>query len=106
MKFLIALIAMSPIFTFAQNSEVISIHKSEIEAVQAQDGTYARFSDISEGFVKFSGITTKNESVLIDLHKSELNSIILQDGTQLNMAILNHAAVVIGGDMGGGGTAH
>ena len=70
MKFLIALIAMSPIFTFAQDSEVISLHKSEIEAVQAQDGTYARFSDISEGFVKFSGITTKDEALLINPQKS------------------------------------
>jgi rRNA pseudouridine-1189 N-methylase Emg1 (Nep1/Mra1 family) len=106
MKFLIALIAMSPIFIFAQNSEVISLNKSEVEAVQAQDGTYARFLDISEGFVKFSGIRTKDEALLIDLKKSSLNSIILQDGTHLNKAILNHAAAVIGGDMGGGGTAH
>lgn len=105
MKFLIALIAMSPIFTFAQNSEVISLHKSEIEAVQAQDGTYARFSDIAEGFVMFAGVSTKNDSLLINLQKSGHNSIILQDGNHLNIAILSHAAAVVGGDMGGGGTA-
>lgn len=106
MKFLIALIAMSPIFTFAQHNDVISLHKSQIEALQTKDGTYTRFEDISEGIVSINGVTTDAESIIIDLKKSVLDSIILENGSRLKKVFLNKAAVVIGGDMGGGGTAN
>lgn len=105
MKFIIALIALSSVSVKAQNSQVVKFHKSEIEALEGKDGTYARYADISEGFVSYEGVVAKDESLLVDLNKSKLSSIILQDGSRLNQAIFHTAAVVVGGDMGGGGTA-
>ncbi len=105
MKFLLALIAFLPLSSFASNSEFVKFHKSEIEAVQSFDGTYARFEDISEGYESFSGITSSNDSIYVDIAKSSANTIILKDGSQLNHAIIKTAAVVVGGDMGGGGVA-
>jgi hypothetical protein len=105
MKFIIALIALSSISVKAQNSQVVKFHSSQIEALEGKDGTYARYADISEGFVSYEGVSTKDESLFVDLNKSKLSSIILQDGSHINEAILNTAAVVVGGDMGGGGTA-
>lgn len=105
MKFLLALIAFVPLTSFASNSEVIKFHKSEIEAVQSFDGTYARFEDIAEGYESFSGIKSYNDSIYVDLSKSRDNTVILKDGSQFNQASFKTAAVVVGGDMGGGGVA-
>lgn len=105
MKFIIALIALSSISVKAQNSQIVKFHSSEIEALEGKDGTYARYADISEGFVSYEGVSAKDESLLVDLKKCNISSIILQDGSRLNQVILNTAAVVVGGDMGGGGTA-
>ena len=106
MKLLIALVAALPVICFAQNGEILRLHKSEIEALQPPDGTYARFSDISEGFVSLPGVSTNENFLFVNLKKSMLNSIILQNGSRLNQTILNNHGFVIGGDMGGGGTAH
>ena len=105
MKFIIALIALSFASVKAQSSQIVEFHSSEIEALEGKDGIYSRYDDISEGFVSYEGVVAKDESLFVDLEKSKLSSIILQDGSRLNQAILNTAAVVVGGDMGGGGTA-
>ena len=104
MKLLISLIAFLPLSSVASNSEVVKFHKSEIEAVQSFDGTYARFEDISEGYESFSGITWSKDTIYVDISKSKDNTVILKDGSQFNQASFKTAAVVVGGDMGGGGT--
>ena len=104
MKLLLALIAFLPLSSFASNSKVVKFHKSEIEAVQSFNGTYARFEDISEGYESFSGIVSSKDSIYVDIEKSRDNTVILKDGSQFNQAILKTGAVVVGGDMGGGGT--
>ncbi len=106
MKILIALVALSPFTGMAKDTQIVNIHHSAIEALEGKDGNYARFADISEGFVSYEGVIAKEKSLLIDLKKSKINSVILKDGSRLDHALLSTAAAVIGGDMGGGGTAH
>jgi hypothetical protein len=107
MKLLIALVALMPLSLFAQNFKVLTLESSQIEALESQDGTYARFADIAEGFVKFKGVQAFDNSVLINLNNTNIHSIFLQDGsnTNLNQILGSQAVVTRGGDMGGGGAA-
>lgn len=107
MKLLISLTALITFSINAQSFDFIKLQNTQIEALEAQDGTYARFADIAEGFVKFKGVETKDNNLFINVINSEIGTIILQDGsnTNLNQVILNHATVTRGGDMGGGGAA-
>jgi hypothetical protein len=106
MKFIIALIALIPYSISAQSSDVLKVHKSQIEALESIDGSYTRFEDLNDGFVDIYGVKTSNDSILLELKNTDLNSVILKDGVRLNKTLLLQMAAVIGGDMGGGGTAH
>lgn len=105
MKLLIALVALIPLSIFAQNFKFLTLESNQIEALESQDGTYARFADIAEGYVKFEGVQPKNNSLIINLKDTNLNSIYLQDGSQLNQKFINQVMAASGGDMGGGGAA-
>ena len=105
MKFLIALIVLVPLSISAQDFGQLSLQAYQIEALESKDGTYARFLDLSEGFVSLKGVTTQNDSLLINLNNSDIDTIILQDGSRLGQDFINQSAVLRGGDMGGGGSA-
>lgn len=77
----------------------IQLNKSEVEALTTLSGDYARWEDLEEGFVQFSGAEIKEGKLLIDLDSSrlEINSVILNNGVEALMSR------IIGGDMGGGG---
>lgn len=105
MKYLIALIALMPLSIFAQESKLLILESNQIEAIESHDGTYARFADIAEGYVKFEGVEPKNNSLTINLNNTNLNSIYFQDGSQLNQKSINQVMAASGGDMGGGGAA-
>ena len=105
MKYLIVLIALLPLSIFAQESKLLILESNQIEAIESHDGTYARFADIAEGYVKIEGVEPKRDSLLINLKDTNLNSIYLQDGSLLTQKFINQVMAASGGDMGGGGAA-
>lgn len=107
MKFLITLVVLLPLSLSAQEMDFLTMQSTQIEALESQDGTYARFADIAEGFVKFKGVQAVDNNIIINLDNNDLSSVFLQNGTNpnFNQVIHDHATISRGGDMGGGGAA-
>lgn len=104
MKFLVMLITLCSVSTFANQDHTVKLSAELIEALVSKDGTYARFDDLNEGFVKFDGVTAEQAQLFIDLTNSQLNTVLLKDGRRISAESMK--AVLDGGDMGGGGTAN
>ena len=102
MKMLIFTLMMSSAFTMNAQS-IIKFDKNEIESLTTTNGEYATLHEIEEFEVKIPGVKLDHESVRFDLSQAanNIDTIYMNDGRIINIG--RSAAVLSGGDGGGGG---
>lgn len=102
MKMLIFTLIVSSAFSVNAQS-IIKFDKKEVESLTTSTGEYATLQEIEEFEVKIPGVKLDRQTVRFDLSQAanNIDTIYMNDGRIINVG--RNAAVLSGGDGGGGG---